>query len=445
LADRKDSVCINSSRNYAATERRAEAAPLTTPGVSEVRDYFDLIYKLEHELPPDAIEDIIAAGVQGLINEGNPAQLQATAQRLSDFIQDVSQFHSIKIGGASKFKLLSDGDLEALPDPVSIVEGVAFADNLISVVGQPGTYKTFILLELAFCIAVGADWHGRRVKQGPVVYIAAEGRHGIGKRFRACKAAYQYTGATDVLFLPESVLIDTAGDVAELVQAITNQLPAAPVAVMIDTLNRNMEGDESKTKEMGLFVRGCDSIRKLTGASVFIAHHTGWEFQRSRGSISLPAAVDTEILLLKDDWRVTLKCTKQKDAEEFSPIELEAFSIAGSLALRTFVPTGANLTRNERVALSAVQTPSGLTATQWLELTGLPRASFHNARRHLLALSYVKHAKHLYVITEAGAQAIGSTLKFGITETQAGKLEVVHSTPQVFRPEDCTTELGVGR
>lgn len=336
-------------------------------------------------------------------------------------------------------QLIADDDLEAMPDDSPLVEDFAYENGLIALIGKYGTYKTFILLELAFCIAVGADWHGRRVQQGLVVYVYAEGRHGIGKRLTACKAAYQFTGPAGIYFLPRSLIVSDPGQIAAFLLAI-QELPELPVAVFIDTVSRNMAGNENSVEDMGKFIRGCDKIRERTGAAVFLAHHTGWEAERSRGSTNLPASVDTEILVDRDDMIVTLKCTKQKEGPEFAPIALEAFPIAGSLALKRFVPTRAELTRNERVALTVIQTAGALTSTQWLAVSDLAKGSFHNARKRLITLAYVKLSKNTYAATEAGMAAIGTTVNRGTNDGQVGRSDVVHSTGQVFRPDRCTTD-----
>jgi hypothetical protein len=330
--------------------------------------------------------------------------------------------------GAPRFTLMSDTEIDALVEPAPLVDGFAFVNGSIAIAGKFGSLKTFVLVDLAFCIACGADWHGRRTRQGPVVYVYAEGVGGIRRRVAAWKAAYGYSGSAPVHFLPCSVALDDAGDVTSLLHAIA-KLATAPVAVMVDTLARNFAGDENSTADMGRFIRGVDRIREATGAAVFVAHHTGHEGTRARGSTALPGALDTLVTTEKDDTVLTLKCVKQKDAAEFAPIMLEAFPIAGSLALRAVVPTRAELTRNERTCLSLVQTGDGLSASQWEKDSGLAKGSFANARNRLLTLAYVKHAKRLYVATEAGQQALGTKYKAGTAEVQTQSVHEVQHSP----------------
>jgi hypothetical protein len=316
-----------------------------------------------------------------------------------------------------RFVLLSDVELESLPEQVPLVDGVANVNGLIALIGKYGTMKTFVLLDVAMCIALGVSWHGRTVRQGSVLYIYAEGAWGARKRLNAWKAANGYTGSADIFFLPTSVLLDDPAQVVGLLTAI-DALDRRFAAIMVDTVARNMQGDEQQAKDMNQFVRGCDRIREATGAAVFLAHHMGWVAERSRGSTTLPGAVDTEIQVERDDLLVTLKCTKQKDGPEFAPITLEAFPIAESLALKAVVPTRAELTRNERLALNVVQAGEGLSSSAWMEATDLAKGSFHNARNRLLALAYVRLRKKNYEITDAGTLALGTTVNAGTSEVQ---------------------------
>lgn len=317
----------------------------------------------------------------------------------------------------NRFRLYSDTELVSLPDPVPLVEGIASVNSLVGVIGRYSSYKSFVLVDLALSIGTGADWHGRRVKQGPVVYIYAEGVWGIKKRVNAWKALAGYTGGTDVSFLPASVMLTDPSQVAALLDSIAT-LPAKPLAVVVDTVARNMAGSENDQEDMGAFIHGCDTIREATGAAVFVAHHMGWSADRSRGSTVLPAALDTEITVERDDSIVTLTCTKQKEMPEGAPFSLEAVPIAGSLALRAVVPTRAQLTRNERRALTVVQDSDGLGSTAWMRDADLAKGSFNNARTRLVALGYVRRDKRHYVVTEAGRQAAGTTDKQRTTDGQ---------------------------
>lgn len=331
--------------------------------------------------------------------------------------EDVRRLALAPPAPARRFRLLTDVDLEAYPQPVPVIAGVLFADSLAALIGKYGTYKTFILLEMAFCIAIGCEWYGQRVRQGPVIYIYSEGVSGAGARLAALKHAYGFPDSVPIFFLPTSVLLTDPVQVRDLLAAIA-ELDIAPVTVIVDTIARNMGGSENDVETMGTFIRGCDKIREAFGCLVLLAHHAGWANDRSRGSTALPGALSTEITVERDGETVTLKCTKQKDAPEFSPITLEAMPTAGSITFMEVVLGRAELTKNERAALTEVQTAPGRRSKSWREASGLAQGSFNNVLKRLKALAYVKLAGDFYVATDAGRMALGTKDNSRTTEGQ---------------------------
>ena len=69
------------------------------------------------------------------------------------------------------------------------------------------------------------------------------------------------------------------------------------VLVIVDTLNRHLDGDENTTKDMSEFVRNVDTLRDRLGSTMMVVHHPGNGDQTvGRGNSSLNAALDGEIL-----------------------------------------------------------------------------------------------------------------------------------------------------
>ena len=54
-------------------------------------------------------------------------------------------------------------------------------------VGPSNTGKTFIALDMAMSVAAGTDWHGHKVRQGAVLYLATEGSFSFKNRMAALK------------------------------------------------------------------------------------------------------------------------------------------------------------------------------------------------------------------------------------------------------------------
>jgi AAA domain len=71
--------------------------------------------------------------------------------------------------------------------------------------------------------------------------------------------------------------------------------------VVLDTLNRSLSGSESSDKDMTLYVKAAEAVRKAFGCLCVIVHHCGYDDTHARGHTSLPAAVDAELSVMRDE------------------------------------------------------------------------------------------------------------------------------------------------
>ena len=114
--------------------------------------------------------------------------------------------------------------------------------------------KTFFALDLALCVAAGIDFHGRKVKQGPVVYVLGEGRGGLKKRVSAWLQEHQLAREPDAFFVTEAVQFRES----EQVEALLGQIGARslePAMVVIDTFARCSVGvTENDATEVGVWI-----------------------------------------------------------------------------------------------------------------------------------------------------------------------------------------------
>lgn len=233
-----------------------------------------------------------------------------------------------------RMRLLTLDELEGLKPPTWLIDGV-LTDNGMSIMwGRSGTYKSFVALDKAMCVATeGALWHGRTVRHGPVVYVAAEGAHGLAKRaigWRKTKG--KDLPAPDIRLLPHGIVL-TGEDTEHLIAAILES-GEKPALIILDTLARTFgSGDENKTADMNAYVSAADRLRNGTGAHVMIVHHSGKDEDRGeRGNLALRGAADTVINVTRTNDRLSLineaPKGKQKDAPEFPTIHLRTVNVA---------------------------------------------------------------------------------------------------------------------
>lgn len=222
---------------------------------------------------------------------------------------------------------LKDAFLKTLSHGWLIKEILPESAGLTVIYGDPGTYKSFMTLDMVLSMACGMEWHGKATKEQRVLYVAGEGQEGLLKRIEAWR---QYKGIDEIInfdLLPISCFLDDNGDVIEF-NELLKILPSRPDLVVFDTLARSMSGEENSKVDMGNVVRAVDEMRTNLGCKAIIVHHSGKDkSQGMRGTNSLEAATHVVYKMEKkekeDIHKVTFITERQKDDEAHSPIDFE--------------------------------------------------------------------------------------------------------------------------
>jgi hypothetical protein len=226
----------------------------------------------------------------------------------------------------SMFIRLDELLAQGLRAPRWVIEGMMEQDTMSLLFGPPGEGKSFLTIDWAMCVVTGTPWHGHRVQQGPVVYLAGEGHQGFSRRVQAWGRLNNVSTEGRELYLSRKshTIISEEGALA-IVDDIEGMLPAGvkPALVVIDTFARAAVGlDENSAKDISLFVNIVDIyIRDRWKAPVLTVHHSGHEGGRARGSTALKGALDSEYSVETMAGLVRkLSCTKMKEAEKPAPI-----------------------------------------------------------------------------------------------------------------------------
>jgi hypothetical protein len=220
-----------------------------------------------------------------------------------------------------RFPLVSASTMTVKPIQIEwLVENFLEQGSLNLLFGEPASGKSLFALDWAFCMAANIDWHDYRTKQTDVVIIAGEGHAGMQRRLKALEHKYSIP-SPEKLYISQmpAQLLDEKN--AELVANSIKALCSNPGLVIIDTLHRNMDGDENSSQDIGTFINHIDYFLKPMGAAVLIVHHSGHgNKDRSRGSSSIRAAMDAEFSANKNKDVITLTCHKAKDFEAVNPL-----------------------------------------------------------------------------------------------------------------------------
>jgi len=201
-----------------------------------------------------------------------------------------------------RFRLIKFQDMRPGLEPVYLVDELMPSAGLVLVWGRQKTFKSFWLLDLFVHVAMGWPYRDHTVRQGPVIYCAFEGGHGYKGRIEAIRRHYGISDDVDVPLFVMPGQVDLIADEKALVEEFRYQLgPVVPSVVVLDTLNRSLSGSESSDKDMTLYVKAAEAVRKAFGCVCVIVHHCGCDDTHARGHTSLPAAVDAELSVVRDE------------------------------------------------------------------------------------------------------------------------------------------------
>lgn len=237
----------------------------------------------------------------------------------------------------SKSDFCTTGELMKTPNQTWLIKGILPETGLSLLFGPSGEGKSFVAIDWACCVSTGQPWLGHKVKQGHVLYIAAEGSAGLKKRVAAwmrfnghdhLRNVMWYLKALDFTeegamedfmhdlhskYTKEAVYDPETGNVLEAKSFVEIRL------VVIDTLSRCFGGqDENASTAMPVFVDRVERFCRQHGAVGLIIHHSNATGSRERGHTSLKAATESafQCTATKNNGRlqtITLLNIKQKD------------------------------------------------------------------------------------------------------------------------------------
>jgi RecA-family ATPase len=222
-------------------------------------------------------------------------------------------------------------------EPVNwLVQDVIPEKSFVALYGPPASFKSFIAMDIAECIASGRPWLGKEINgTGPVLYIAGEGHGGIGARIAAIKQHHKTPDSSQLYVVRSMINLRSSVDdftnlilaIDELVQLIGVQLRM----IVIDTLARAFGGgNENSSDDMGAFIQATGKIQNRYKCSLMLLHHAGKDTTKGlRGHSSLLGAVDTqmEIIRFPQTREGLILMSKQKDGEDGQNYGFEAIEV----------------------------------------------------------------------------------------------------------------------
>lgn len=219
--------------------------------------------------------------------------------------------------GMQRFEVLRLKELLSRPKAEWLIKGILPKSGLVVIFGRSGSGKSFAAIDIAAHVQLGRPWRERKVRQEQVVYIAAEGGSGMGKRFQAWSLANGVNlESIDIATVIDAPNFLKKNDIDEVLAKLREHGPVG--LVVVDTLAQVTPGaNENSSEDMGAAIAHCQRIIRETGAAVMLVHHSGKDESRgARGWSGLRAAADAEIEITSRGHSKQLTITKMKDGED---------------------------------------------------------------------------------------------------------------------------------
>lgn len=193
--------------------------------------------------------------------------------------------------GASSYKEWLDwleAENDNLPDDISLsdvwdnmppmkeelIENVLRVGHKMLVSGPSKAGKSYLLIELAICIAEGREWLGNKCKQGKVVYLNMELDQ--AECYQRFKQIYNGLGIK-----PDNIqniriwnLRGFATPMDKLAPLLINRFKEKNyLAVIVDPIYKVITGDENSATEMSKFCSYFDRCSEALGTAMIYCHH----------------------------------------------------------------------------------------------------------------------------------------------------------------------------
>jgi len=184
-------------------------------------------------------------------------------------------------------------------------------------VGDGGSGKTFALLDMAVCVALGKDWLEFETNQTPVLIVDEEsGRTRMADRLNKTLDGHFGDDKTPVFYVSLANINLYQPDDVNMLHLTIKKCGAG--LVIVDALADVMPGgDENSVRDIQpVFIR----LRKIaddTKAAIIIVHHSN-KSGGFRGSSAMKGAVDLMLDMKADDGLLSFRSEKARDIEPIS-------------------------------------------------------------------------------------------------------------------------------
>ena len=232
---------------------------------------------------------------------------------------NVMRIESVADSLETRFHLYTAADALKPQEPIEyVVDGVFGAGSLSVVVGDPGSKKTWSMLDCLAAVSVGDPWLGHSTLPRSVLFIDEDnGKRRISARIG--KALRAHGGTEDTLFFYTSLAgfdFGNSQDIDELRKLI---IKTGAAIVVVDILPNVIPGKkENDATDIGPVLRALRYVAEETQAAIVLIHHLS-KAGLIRGTSAINGAMDLalEVESKVESCDVNFKSTKVRDVHAF--------------------------------------------------------------------------------------------------------------------------------
>lgn len=303
---------------------------------------------------------------------------------------------------------------EPMPPVEFIASGILERESLNILYGPPGTLKSFLLQDLAVCVATGSNWiepapwgeGGRliRTTQAPTLWLDFDmGQRRTRERFAALARHHKATKETPLTIytMPRPGL--DAGDPVHVDLLAQRALGIEAGFIVIDNLRTISGGRDENDSRMSDVTDNLRWLAELTKAAVVVIHHErksgGFKARMGdslRGHSSIEAAIDLALKVEREPQAnlITITSTKTRGLEvlPFSAVFSHTKDGGGTLETACFFSVESEDTQSDFAIDREIKTalkdnPMNQTSTTEAVKQVLPDVGVNRIRDRLQQLS----------------------------------------------------------
>jgi hypothetical protein len=302
------------------------------------------------------------------------------------------------------------------------------------IIGQGGTYKTFMALSMALAIAGGQEeWLGERGVQesGNVFYLAGEGIDEFPNRFGAWFAANGYDEPPSWFenFYGTGRMPNFYSGGEDYDRLVADAERLKPKLIVIDTLQRAVVGaDQNSAVDMGMVGRNLQLLREASGGTVLVIAHTGKDDGTIRGSSALEFDSDFSLHVKKtDELQLVVEVSRMKDGPSGQSVPFYMQEVENSLVIVVERTDGRILTastENDKRVLTALDSID--VKRTYLGQTDIIKATdFFDGRGEMARSTTARTLKRLVDSGDVEiTQSTGGAVKYRIGAEAKARLSV---------------------